>query len=340
VTPALATATVLDPGFQTTVQDGGRPGFLAKGVPPAGAQDVWSLRLASLLVGNALPQPPLTRGEPGDAGLEMALLGATIEFGAETVIALAGGEIHATLDGETVPCWEAVHVPAGGVLSCGPVGPGARTYLAVAGGFDVPFYLGSRATYIRGFQGGFLGRPLRRGDAIPLREPRVPLASLPGRRIAPQHRASFGEPTTIRVVPGPQDYLFEDEGLELFFSAEWKLNPMSDRMGFRFVGPPLRMRARPDYLIRDAGSGPADIVDDCIPVGGIQVPGGIEPIAMGVENPTAGGYAKIATVITADYGRLGQLRPHGRVRFQAVGVEEAVAIAREQAELAGDEALV
>jgi biotin-dependent carboxylase-like uncharacterized protein len=339
MTPTVATATVLDPGFQTTVQDGGRPGFLAKGVPPAGAQDVWSLRLASLLVGNALPQPPLTPGEAGDAGLEMTLLGATIEFSGETVIALAGGGIAATLDGESMPCWEAVHVPAGGVLSCGPVDPGARTYLAVAGGFDVPLYLGSRATYIRGFQGGFHGRPLRRGDGIPLGEPRVPLASLAGRRIAPQHRAVLGEPTTIRVVPGPQDYLFEDEGLELFFSAEWKLNPMSDRMGFRFIGPPLPMRERPDYLIRDAGSGPADIVDDCIPVGGIQVPGGIEPIAMGVENPTAGGYAKIATVITADYGRLGQLRPHSRVRFQAVDVEEAVAITKEQVELASEAAL-
>ena len=114
---------------------------------------------------------------------------------------------------------------------------------------------------------------------------------------------------------------------------------MSDRMGFRFVGPPLPMEERAEYLIRDAGSGPADIVDDCTPVGGIQVPGGIEPIAMGVENPTAGGYAKIATVITADYGVLGQLRPNEVVHFNAVGVDEAVAIAQAQAQQADESVL-
>lgn len=114
---------------------------------------------------------------------------------------------------------------------------------------------------------------------------------------------------------------------------------MSDRMGFRFIGPPLQMKERPEYLVRDAGSGPADIVDDCTPVGGIQVPGGIEPIAMGVENPTAGGYAKIGVVITADYGRLGQIRPHERVHFRAVTADEAVRIALDQAELATEAAL-
>src|SRR5207248_7771303 len=128
-------------------------------------------------------------------------------------------------------------------------------------------------------------------------------------------------------------------GLELFFAADWQLSPTSDRMGFRFVGPQLPLRERPDYLVRDAGAGPADIVDDCIPVGGIQVPGGLEPIVMGVENPTAGGYAKIATVITADYGRLGQIRPREIVRFAAVDAEEAIEIARELAGLATEEAL-
>lgn len=106
-------------------------------------------------------------------------------------------------------------------------------------------------------------------------------------------------------------------------------------MGFRFIGPALEMRERPDYLIRDAGSGPADIVDDITPVGGIQVPGGIEPIAMGVENPTAGGYAKIGTVISTDFGVLGQIRPMEPVCFAAVSVDEAQQTARdEHAEIA------
>jgi biotin-dependent carboxylase-like uncharacterized protein len=269
----------------------------------------------------------------------MAFLGATLEFAHESVVAITGGDTVATLDGAPVPLWEAVRVPAGGLVQCTTIAPGARAYLAVAGGLDVPPYLGSRSTYLRGFQGGLDGRPLRRGDVVPLGEPRRELDALEGRMVRPDLRPNFAEPAVIRVVPGPQDELFADEGLETFFSAEWKLSPMSDRMGFRFIGPPLAMKERPDYLIRDAGSGPADIVDDCIPVGGIQVPGGIEPIAMGVENPTAGGYAKIATVITADYGRLGQLRPHQPVRFQSVTVEEAVDIGRRQEKLASEAAL-
>lgn len=335
----MATATVVDPGFQTTIQDGGRPGFLAKGVPPSGAQDVWSLRMANLLVGNALPPPPLTPGDPGDAGLEMTFLGATLEFPEETVAAITGGETVATLDGEPVPLWEAFVVPAGGVLRCAAIGPGARAYLAVAGGFDVPLYLGSRSTYVRGSQGGMNGRPLRKGDSIPLGASRAATGELSGRRVRPEARLAFESPWVVRVVPGPQDYLFTDEGLETFFSADWKLSPMSDRMGFRFIGPPLALRERAEYLIRDAGAGPADIVDDCTPVGGIQVPGGIEPIAMGVENPTAGGYAKIATVITADYGKLGQARPHEIVHFRPVSPEEAVRIAHEQTQQAGESAL-
>jgi biotin-dependent carboxylase-like uncharacterized protein len=336
----LASVRVLEPGFQVTIQDGGRPGFLARGIPPCGAQDVWSLRLASLLVGNALPPPPLTPGDPGDAGLEMPFLGATLEFSDDAVVALAGGDAVVTLDDEPVSLWETVRVPAGSVLRCGAIGPGTRTYLAVAGGFDVPLYLGSRSTYVRGAQGGLAGRPLRKGDVIPFGEPRRSLDALEGRRIRPELRPALDEPWTLRVVPGPQDHLFTDDGLGLFFAADWQLSPTSDRMGFRFIGPPLALRERPDYLVRDAGSGPADIVDDCIPVGGIQVPGGIEPIAMGVENPTAGGYAKIATVITADYGRLGQIRPREIVRFAPVDADEAIEIARELAGSATEEALV
>lgn len=336
----MAVVKVLEPGFQTTIQDGGRPGFLAKGIPPSGAQDVWSLRLANLLVGNTLPPPPLTVGDPGDAGLEMAFLGVTLEFGEEAVVAITGAETDVTLDGSKVPLWKTTRIRAGGVLRCTVVAPGARSYLAVAGGFDVPPYLGSRSTYVRGEQGGLDGRSLRAGDVIPLGPPGSDVADLEGREVRADARPALGPPWVIRVVPGPQDYLFTDEGLELFFSTEWKLSPTSDRMGFRFIGPPLPMKERPDYLVRDAGAGPADIVDDVIPVGGIQVPGGIEPIAMGVENPTAGGYAKIGTVISADLGVLGQVRPRESVRFQAIDVEAAESAAREQAALASESSLV
>jgi biotin-dependent carboxylase-like uncharacterized protein len=326
---------VVRPGLQTTIQDAGRPGYLSRGIPPAGPQDYRSFALASLLVGNPLPPPPLTPGDPGLAGLEILAMGPTLGFGAPAVIALSGGHVDATLDGEPVPMWTAIAVSAGATLKVGKVGPGTRAYLAVAGGIDVPPYLGSRATFVRGGQGGLEGRALRKGDRLKLGPAPEHSGQLVGSVVAAELRRRLDErPWTVRVVPGPQDHLFTEAGVELFFAAEWQLSPTSDRMGFRFIGPRLEMRERPDYLVRDAGSGPADIVDDITPIGGIQVPGGIEPIAMGVENPTAGGYAKIGTVISTDLGVLGQIRPMEPVRFAAVDVDEAQRIARvEQAEI-------
>ena len=328
-----AAIKVVRPGLQTTIQDGGRPGYLSRGIPPAGAQDYRSFALASLLVGNPLPPPPLTPGDPGLAGLEFLAIGPTLQFQTELLVALTGGHVDAKLDGEPFPMWTAVRVPAGSTLKVGKVGPGARGYLAVAGGIDVPLYLGSRATYVRGGQGGLEGRALRKGDEL-----KVGVGDgngAEGREVPAELRRDVdGRPWVVRVVRGPQAHMFTDRGIETFFTAEWKLSPTSDRMGFRFIGPELELHERPDYMVRDAGSGPADIVDDITPVGGIQVPGGIEPIAMGVENPTAGGYAKIGTVISTDLGVLGQIRPMEPVRFQEVDVEEAQEIAdQEQREL-------
>ena len=204
----------------------------------------------------------------------------------------------------------------------------------------MPRYLGSRATYVRGAQGGLKGRALRSGDRLQTRpDARRGRSSSPAADhagAAPQARSRPGRSGSF---PARRTHLFSDEGVETFFSDEWKLSPTSDRMGFRFIGPKLEMKPRPDYLERDAGSGPADIVDDIIPVGGIQVPGGIEPIAMGVENPTAGGYAKIGTVISADLGVLGQIRPLEQVFFQSVSVEEALDIARAEADATSGPAL-
>ena len=337
--PAPSPITVVRPGLQTTIQDAGRPGYLARGIPPAGPQDWRSFAVGSVLVGNPLPAPPLTPGDRGAAGLEMLAVGPELRFESDAVVALTGGHVNATLDGEEVETWTAVTVPAGATLAVGKIGPGMRAYLAVVGGFEVAPYLGSRATFVRGGQGGLDGRALRKGDSLPRGEAPAHAGASVGRSAPPELRRSLdARPWTVRVVPGPQDHLFTEQGVELFFTAQWKLSPTSDRMGFRFIGPALEMRERPEYLIRDAGSGPADIVDDIIPVGGIQVPGGIEPIAMGVENPTAGGYAKIGTVISTDLGVLGQIRPMEPVRFAAISAEDAQVAA--QAELAEVSALV
>jgi len=319
---------ILDGGLQTTIQDGGRPGYLARGIPPAGAQDFYSLSLANLLVGNALTPPPLSRAPPGAAGLEMLMKGVRLRFHEACVIALTGADMGGKIDGAEVPRFTPVLVPAGGELHLGVARSGARGYLAIAGGIDVPLVLDSRATYVRGTQGGLQGRALRKGDRLRLVEPPADLSSLLDRRLPADLPQGPEEPRTIRVVPGPQDFMFTDKGVDTFFSAEWKLSPVSDRMGMRLIGPQLELHPRPSYLQRDAGSGPADIVDDVIPVGGIQVPGGIEPIVMGVENPTAGGYAKIGTVISADLGKMGQLRPGETLTFRRIEAGEAIRVIR------------
>ena len=326
---------VLDGGLQTTIQDGGRPGYLARGIPPAGAQDFYSLAIANLLVGNELTPPPLSRAPPGAAGLEMLVKGVSLRFETLAVIAVTGADMAATLDGAPVPRFQPIVAASGSILKCGVAHTGARGYLAVAGGIDVPAVLGSRATYVRGTQGGLEGRALRKGDKLKSFAPAADIARLAKRSLG-DLPSGPEEPTVIRVVLGPQDFMFTEKGVDTFLTAEWRLSPVSDRMGMRLIGPPLELHPRPDYLMRDAGSGPADIVDDVIPVGGIQVPGGIEPIVMGVENPTAGGYAKIATVISADLGKMGQILPKGPLTFRRIEPEEATAIIKDLWKRLGD----
>jgi biotin-dependent carboxylase-like uncharacterized protein len=190
----------------------------------------------------------------------------------------------------------------------------------VAGGIDVPLVLGSRATNVRAGIGGVSGRALRAGDVLRAGAGELPPA---GVRVRPDLVPAYETPGELRVVLGPQDHLFTPDSVEMFLSTEWRLSPTADRMGCRFVGPALHFLPRPDYLVEQAGSDPSNIVDDSICIGSIQVPSGLEPIAMGVDGPSLGGYAKIATVISPDLSRLAQLRPGDPVRFRAVDSDEA-----------------
>lgn len=320
---------IIDGGLQTTVQDGGRVGALAKGIPPAGVQDFYSMSLVNLLVDNDLTPPPLSIGSAGAAGLEMPLKGATLQFKSDCVFALGGADMAATLDSQPVQRYNAILARSGSVLKIGFARTGARGYFAVSGGIEVPLVMGSRATYVRGRLGGMEGRALRAGDLLRVGLRSGPLPKLVSRELPNYLPNTLDEPHTVRVVLGPQDKMFTDDAVAQFLDLEWQLSPTSDRMGMRLIGPRLPLKPRPDYLFRDAGSGPADIVDDIIPIGGIQVAGGIEPIVMGVENPTVGGYAKIATVISTDLCKMGQLKPWGFFRFRAVGASEAIDISRD-----------
>src|SRR5215211_326508 len=319
-----ATLTITSDSLQATVQDLGRGGYLGDGIPPSGAFDSLSLRLANLLVGNDPGDRCLVGRRPGAAGLEVALGLIALKVSEDSVAAVTGAEAEVTVDDEPCPMWESFLLPAEAILRIGRTRSAARVYVGLSGGIDVPEMLGSRATNPRARLGGHQGRTLRNGDNLQLFPASDPPGELAGRVVQEDLRPRLEPPWQLGVILGPQAHLFTDESVELFLSTEWHLSQLADRMGCRFVGPPLQFKPRPDYLVSQAGSDPSNIVDDVTPLGGIQVPSGLEPIAMGVDFPSIGGYAKIATVISAHLPRLGQMRPGDPARFRAYEVEDAV----------------
>lgn len=311
---------MLQPGPQTTVQDLGRLGFQALGVPSCGALDPVALRLANRLVGN----------EEGAAALECRLIGPGFEVrGAPVRLALAGAEasIAVELEGETrpVPPWRAFTVPAGAVVRIGALRGSGCAVLAVAGGLDVPEVLGSRSTDLKGGFGGHQGRALKADDLVQLNG-----ASLHGPDFALPAPPPLEFSGTLRVVLGPQADAFTTAGLDAFLATPFEISREADRMGMRLVGPALAFVTS------------ADIVSDGIATGSIQVPGSGQPIVLLADHQTIGGYAKIATVISADLPAAGRLLPGAAIRFRAVSVAEAEearrALEREIARL--DESMV
>ena len=329
---------VLDGGLRTTVQDTGRRGGQALGIPPSGAQDGFALRIANLLAGNPAGGPLVVREDPGAAGLEITLGRLKLRALADHAVALAGADTCATVDGEAVPCWSSFVLRRGRTLACGMARSGARGYLAVHGGIDVPLYRGSRATHVGGGFGGLEGRALKQGDRLPVAAASLPAAEVAGRRLRPDLVPRYAPPHRVRAVAGPEEHRFTADSVATFYATAWTLNPKADRTGMRFIGPALSFRpGRPRYLIEDAGADPSNIViDPGAPVGTVQVPSGVEPIVLGVDSPSIGGYARIAVVISTDMGRVGQARPFEEVRFVRISHEDAVAALAEQEALIAD----
>ena len=323
---------VIDGGLRTTVQDMGRRGGQALGIPPSGAQDGFALQIANLLVGNPPGGPLLIRDDPGAAGLEMTLGRLKLRALQDHVLALTSADTGATVDGEAVPCWTSFVLRQGQTLACGLAQSGARAYLAVHGGIDVPLYRGSRATHVSGGFGGLEGRPLESGDSLPVGSATAAAAELAGRRLRPDLIPGYAPPMQVRTVAGPEEHHFTAESVEAFYVTHWKLNPKADRTGMRFIGPELSFKpGRPHYLIEDAGKDPSNIViDPGAPVGTVQVPSGVEPIVLCVDSPSIGGYARIAIVISTDMARIGQVRPFEETRFVRISHEDAVAVLAEQ----------
>jgi len=301
---------VLSPGLLTTVQDLGRHGYRQFGVPAAGAADPWALRAANLLVGNP----------PDAAALEITLAGPTLQADADCLIAVGGANLSLRVNSWDMPPWAAIFVRRGWTVEFGARRAGCRAVLAVAGGIAVPQVMGSRATYLPGRFGGLEGRALQAGDVLPVGRPAGELFPAAGRALNPAILPPYSDTPTLRVVLGPQDGCFTPRGIATLLSSEYLVSAASNRMGCRLEGPAVEPL------------GPAEIISDGIPPGAVQVPPDGQPIVMLADGQTTGGYLKIATVIQADLPLLAQCVPgQGRVRFAAVGVEEAQACWRRQA---------
>lgn len=308
---------ILEGGAQTTVQDyPGRLGRLADGVSMAGAMDHFAFRVANALVGNPVSA----------AGLEVALGGLRVRFGADGVIALCGTPMPAKLNGEPMPAWEAVAVSAGDELRLRmSKGPGMRAYLAIAGGVDVPEIFGSRATHTLAGLGGHEGRALRKGD-------RLPVGAVPGgsrERVGQSFGAvpEYPREWEIEVMIGPQadpDFLTAAD-VELLCSRPWLVDANSNRSGLRLE--PFQLEwARSGGGI--AGGHPSNILDDGYPTGGINM-NGDTAVILGPDGPTSGGFVVVATIVHGAIWKLGQVRPGAdRVAFRAVGLEEALELDR------------
>ncbi|MBU5612861.1 5-oxoprolinase subunit C family protein [Geomonas azotofigens] len=293
--------TVIKPGMLTTVQDRGRTGYRAFGMPVSGVMDRYAASMANILAGN----------DPGAAVLEMTMLGGTFRFPNETYLAVCGADMQGTLNGKKIKNWSAFYVPANSELCFGYAVNGCRSYLAFYGGIAVPEVLGSRSTYTRAGIGGFDGRALQADDVIEIaKADRMPFAP---RELSYHHLPKYGSEVRLRVIPGPQEGLFTPEGLRSLFSQSFTVSPRNDRMGVLLEGPTIEHAAGPD------------IISDALSAGAIQVPGDGHPIIMMADCQTTGGYAKIGFVIGPDLSKLAQAKAGDSVTFVECGDQEAVA---------------
>ena len=300
------------PGIQTTVQDLGRTAWQHVGVPVGGALDETAHRIANLLVGNPLDAP----------ALDCALGGVALQFDAPALVALAGRDITASLDGTPIPGWHAFRARPGELLV---LHTGCRTTIAIAGGIDVPELLGGRGTSLRAAFGGWQGRALRRDDRLPVGPASALSARIAQSLDSRQRRLGdwtvsrkvfppYSGAPTVRFIPGPEHALLTTESHAAFSSDSFRIALESDRMGYRLTGPALALTSQ------------RDMVSSGVSAGTIQLPPGGAPIVLLADRQTTGGYPRLGDVIAVDLPLVAQLRPGDRVSFAAVSVGQAHAL--------------
>ena len=301
---------VVSPGALSTIQDLGRPGYQRFGVSVSGAADRYALRLGNLLVGN----------DQRDAAIEVTIGGAEFEFTSPAIFAITGADLTPTLNGTPLALWETFGADVGDRLSLmSPAGPdsGLRAYVNVSGGFDTPVVLGSRSTHIGARLGGIEGRAPETDDEILIGP--VTNSVLPGRRVPLHLLPQYGGDIVARVIPGPQDDLFDSDATATFYNAIYTVSDKSDRMGCRLEGTEV-----------PAIDGAHDIVSDGVLSGAIQIPGDAQPIILLADRQTTGGYAKIGVIASVDLALVAQASPGATVRFERISAEDASTLARDR----------
>lgn len=294
---------IISAGLLSTVQDLGRFGVMKDGFTQSGAMDSYSMQIANRLCANELNAPVI----------EMTMLGITARFMSERVFAVSGGRFEMTLNNEPIRTNKAYIAGQGDVLAIKGSKNGMRCYLAVNGGFDVPLFMGSASTNLKLSVGGFEGRKLMPNDEIKIKK--APMIDVTDREI---DEFTYDDLVRVRVVLGPQDNMFTKTDLAFFTQQRYTVTPNLDRMGIRLNGIALR------------GKDTLDIISDGIVFGSVQITKSGMPIILMADHQTTGGYAKIATVISADLPKLAQLKPYNKVCFDVVDVKKAQDLAIKQ----------
>ncbi|GGE49611.1 KipI antagonist [Pullulanibacillus camelliae] len=312
---------IIDAGLNTTVQDLGRWGYQDKGITVGGALDHIALRLANLLVGN----PENT------AGLEMTLLGPTLSFTEDALIAICGGDLDARIDEKSIKTWSPLYIKKGSILRLGSAKRGCRAYLAVHGGIDVPSIMGSKSTDLRSSFGGFNGRSLREKDELPIGEPHSFFSTYREQcmqnhgsfhsakwSISYSGRLAYSPHPTLRVLPGKEHSMFTDSSIAHFYNEAYQITSASNRMGYRLKGAPLYYKTA------------LNLLTEPVTTGTIQIPSDGQPIILLADRQTSGGYPRIGHVIQADLPLIGQTKPGDAIYFKAASLEEAYQALAEQ----------
>ena len=307
---------VLRAGLLASIQDLGRHGYQKYGIIVSGAMDTYSLRIANLLVGN----------DEGEGALEITLMGPSLKIEKNTLLAITGGNLSPTIDGRPVPMWRPVYIRQDSILNFGACKGGCRSYLAVAGGYDIPTVMGSKSTYLRAEIGGFKGRPLQAGDVLTSGIVSETAKRLIQRFIGEKSAESFlstswyvGENyisqnvqnIIVRITTGNQFVQFTADSQQQLVNCPFKIKTQSDRMGYRLSGPILTLEK------------PLEMISEAVTFGTVQVPPDGNPIILLADRQTAGGYPKIAQTVLADLPVIAQARPGNKIHFQKISLDEA-----------------